>query len=68
MVFLTPEMLKTLVTGEVNSAQDRQVAIFDKARAKAGGADGPAAGPKFACLRRGWSRLASGGASIARTR
>ena len=37
MVFLTPEVLQTLVTGEVNSAQDRQVAIFDKARAKAGG-------------------------------
>jgi spermidine/putrescine transport system substrate-binding protein len=36
MVFLTPEVLKTLVTGEVNSAQDRQVAIFDKAKAKAG--------------------------------
>jgi hypothetical protein len=29
--------LKTLVTGEVNSAQDRQVAILDKAKAKAGG-------------------------------
>jgi spermidine/putrescine transport system substrate-binding protein len=37
MVFLTPELLTTLVTGEVNSAQERQVAIFDKARAKAGG-------------------------------
>ena len=36
MVFLTPEVLKTLVAGEVNSAQDRQVAIFDKAKAKAG--------------------------------
>jgi spermidine/putrescine transport system substrate-binding protein len=36
MVFLTPEVLATLVTGEVNSAQDRQVAIFDKAKAKAG--------------------------------
>ena len=37
MVFLTPELLTTLATGEVNSAQERQVAIFDKARAKAGG-------------------------------
>ena len=36
MVFLTPEILTTLVAGEVNSAQARQVAIFDKARAKAG--------------------------------
>jgi len=36
MVFLTPDVLKTLVAGEVNSAQDRQVAIFNKARAKAG--------------------------------
>jgi spermidine/putrescine transport system substrate-binding protein len=36
MVFLKPEVLATLVTGEVNSAQDRQLAIFDKARAKAG--------------------------------
>ena len=36
MVFLSPELLKTLVTGEVNSAQDRQVAILDKAKAKAG--------------------------------
>ena len=36
MVFLTPEVLTTLVAGEVNSAQDRQVAIFDKAKAKAG--------------------------------
>ncbi len=37
MVFLSPDLLKTLVTGEVNSAQDRQVAILDKAKAKAGG-------------------------------
>ena len=36
MVFLTPDTLKTLVAGEVNSAQARQVAIFNKARAKAG--------------------------------
>jgi len=36
MVFLTPDLLTTLVPGEVNSAQDRQVAILDKARAKAG--------------------------------
>jgi spermidine/putrescine transport system substrate-binding protein len=36
MVFMTPELLKTLEGGEVNSAQDRQVAILDKAKAKAG--------------------------------
>jgi spermidine/putrescine transport system substrate-binding protein len=36
MVFLSPQLLTTLVTGEVNTAQDRQVAIFDKAKAKAG--------------------------------
>ena len=36
MVFLTPELLKTLDGGVVNSAQDRQVAILDKAKARAG--------------------------------
>ena len=36
MVFLTPELLKTLDGGVVNSAQDRQVAILDEAKAKAG--------------------------------
>jgi spermidine/putrescine transport system substrate-binding protein len=36
MVFLSPELLKTLDGGIVNSAQDRQVAILDKAKAKAG--------------------------------
>ncbi len=37
MVFLTPQLLTTLVPGEVNNAQDKQVEILDKAKAKAGG-------------------------------
>jgi spermidine/putrescine transport system substrate-binding protein len=36
MVFLTPEVLATLVPGVVNSAEARQVEILEKAKARAG--------------------------------
>jgi spermidine/putrescine transport system substrate-binding protein len=36
MVFLTPEVLATLVPGMVNSAEARQIEILEKAKARAG--------------------------------
>jgi len=37
LVFFTPEQVKTMVPGEVNAAQDRQVDIYNKVKAQAGG-------------------------------
>jgi spermidine/putrescine transport system substrate-binding protein len=37
MIFFPDDLVKTMHTGAVNSAQDRTVAIFDKVKAKAGG-------------------------------
>ena len=36
MVFFTPEQVETMDAGAVNAAQDRQVEIYNKAKAKAG--------------------------------
>jgi hypothetical protein len=37
MIFFTDEQVKTMDAGAINSAQDRLVEIYDKAKAKAGG-------------------------------
>jgi spermidine/putrescine transport system substrate-binding protein len=37
LIFFTPEQVKTMVPGQVNAAQDRQVDIYNKVKTAAGG-------------------------------
>ena len=37
IIFFSPEQVKTMSTQEINSAQDRQVDIYNKVKAAAGG-------------------------------